>query len=104
MADLIMEYLIPVAVIVGKIVLIVLPLLGAVAYLTYAERKVMASMQLRQGPMMVGPFGLLQPLADGLKLFSKETIFPSRSSKAVFCTCACFNLYAELGRVGGYAF
>ena len=49
------------------------PLLIAVAYLTYAERKVMAAMQLRRGPNVVGPFGLLQPFADGMKLLLKET-------------------------------
>jgi len=64
--------------------LVVGGVLIAVAYLTYAERKVMAGMQRRQGPMMVGPFGLLQPIADGIKLFSKETIIPSQASKIVF--------------------
>ena len=59
-------------------------LLGSVAYLTYAERKVMAAMQRRQGPMTVGPFGLLQPIADGIKLLSKETVFPERANKLVF--------------------
>lgn len=65
-------------------VLIVGGLLVAVAYLTYAERKVMSAMQRRQGPMVVGPFGLLQPIADGLKLFSKETIIPSGANRPVF--------------------
>ncbi len=68
----------------GKILLIVLPLLGAVAYLTLMERKVIASMQLRRGPNVVGPFGLLQPLADGLKLMLKEVIMPSKANKALF--------------------
>ena len=54
-----------------------MPLLIAVAYLTYAERKVLAFSQLRKGPNVVGPFGLLQPFADGLKLLIKETIVPS---------------------------
>jgi NADH-quinone oxidoreductase subunit H len=66
------------------ILVIVVPLLVAVAYLTYAERKVIGAMQLRQGPMTVGPFGLLQPLADGLKLFLKETIVPTGANKVVF--------------------
>ena len=74
----------PVALTVLQILLIVVPLLLAVAYVTYAERKVIGAMQLRQGPMTVGPFGLLQPLADGLKLFVKETIVPSGANKVVF--------------------
>jgi NADH-quinone oxidoreductase subunit H len=71
-------------VIVLQILVIVLPLLIAVAYLTYAERKVIGAIQLRKGPNVVGPFGLLQPLADGAKLFLKETILPTGANKAVF--------------------
>lgn len=63
---------------------IIVPLLLAVAYLTYAERKIIAAMQLRQGPMFVGPYGLLQPIADGLKLLFKETVVPTRANKGVF--------------------
>ncbi|MCD8570113.1 MAG: NADH-quinone oxidoreductase subunit NuoH [Alphaproteobacteria bacterium] len=66
------------------IALIVGGVLLSVAYLTYAERKVLGAMQRRQGPMTVGPFGLLQPIADGVKLFSKETIIPSGANKPVF--------------------
>ncbi len=65
-------------------VLIIVGILVAVAYLTYAERKVLSAMQRRQGPITVGPFGLLQPFADGLKLFSKETVIPSQANRPVF--------------------
>ncbi len=64
--------------------LVVIGLLLTVAYLTYTERKIMGAMQRRQGPMTVGPFGLLQPIADGVKLFSKETIIPSQAHRVVF--------------------
>jgi len=74
----------PVLWIVIKIVLLVIPLLIGVAYLTYAERKVIAAMHLRRGPNVVGPYGLFQPLADGLKLFLKETIIPTGANKGVF--------------------
>ena len=78
------DYVLPTAIIVAQILAIVVPLLVSVAYLTYFERKVIASMQLRKGPNVVGPFGLLQPLADGAKLFVKETILPAGSNKLLF--------------------
>jgi NADH-quinone oxidoreductase subunit H len=63
---------------------VTVPLLVAVAYMTYVDRKVWASIQLRRGPNVVGPFGLLQPFADGLKLLLKETIVPSSANTVLF--------------------
>ena len=71
-------------IIIFKILLIVVPLLILIAYLTYFERKVIGAIQLRKGPNVVGPFGLFQPIADGIKLLTKETIFPENSNKLIF--------------------
>src|SRR5215468_9447149 len=74
----------PVVLQVIFIILWILFLLLCVAYLTYAERKVMAAVQIRRGPNVVGPWGLLQPLADGVKLVFKETIIPTTANRVVF--------------------
>ncbi len=77
-------YALPGVIVVGQILAIVVPLLLSVAYLTYAERKVIGAMQLRKGPNVVGPFGLLQPIADAVKLLFKETILPAGANRVVF--------------------
>ena len=79
-----------------KIVLIIAPLMGAVAYLTLVERKVIGWMQIRIGPNRVGYFGLLQPIADGLKLFMKEIIVPSGSNKFLFVIAPIITLMTAL--------
>jgi NADH-quinone oxidoreductase subunit H len=73
-----------VAWILAQIMIVVGPLLIAVAYLTLAERRVIGFMQLRKGPNVVGPFGMFQPFADALKLMAKETILPAGANKVVF--------------------
>ena len=94
--ELLDTYLLPTAIIVAQIFAIIVPLLVAVAYLTYFERKVIASMQLRKGPNVVGPFGLLQPLADGAKLFIKETILPSGANKILFAMAPMLTFILSL--------
>ena len=95
-SELLDTYLLPTAIIVAQIFAIIVPLLVAVAYLTYFERKVIASMQLRKGPNVVGPFGLLQPLADGAKLFIKETILPSGANKILFAMAPMLTFILSL--------
>ncbi|HUK59525.1 MAG TPA: NADH-quinone oxidoreductase subunit NuoH [Stellaceae bacterium] len=84
MAEFWTEYGLPTLLLIIEIVVVVVGLLIAVAYLTYAERKVLAAAQLRMGPNVVGWFGLLQPIADGVKLLLKETVIPSGANRVVF--------------------
>lgn len=96
MAEFTATYVIPLAIIVGQILAIVVPLLVVVAMLTWFERKIMAAMQLRLGPNVVGPFGLLQPFADGLKLFLKETVIPTGANKVVFVAAPMLTFVLSL--------
>ena len=77
-------YVWPTVLIVLSIVAIIVPVLAGAAYMTFAERKVIAAIQLRKGPNVVGPFGLFQPIADGIKILFKETIIPTGANRVVF--------------------
>jgi len=75
---------------------LIIPLLIAVAYFTLIERQVLAAIQRRQGPNIIGFFGLLQPLADGLKLFLKETLLPKSSNIIIFILSPVFTFALAL--------
>ncbi|PSQ90729.1 MAG: NADH-quinone oxidoreductase subunit NuoH [Proteobacteria bacterium SW_6_67_9] len=79
-----------------KILAIVVPLMLSVAYLTYAERRVMGYMQRRRGPNRVGPYGLLQPIADGLKLLSKEVVLPTNANRFLFLLAPILSIGPSL--------
>src|ERR1700744_5328900 len=100
MNEFLTGYVWPLIWIVIKVVAIIAPLLAAVAYLTYAERKVMAAMQLRRGPNVTGPLGLLQPVADGVKLLGKETIIPTGSNVALFLGAPMLTFFLALSAWG----
>jgi NADH-quinone oxidoreductase subunit H len=79
-----------------KTLFLILPLLIAIAYFTLAERKILSSIQRRKGPNVVGTFGLLQPLADGLKLFVKETVLPSNCDVVLFIFAPILTFFLSL--------
>ena len=76
-----------------KTLLILLPILISVAFLTLLERKIMAAVQQRVGPDVVGFFGLLQPFADGLKLLLKESIIPTKANKFLFIMAPILTIF-----------
>lgn len=76
-----------------KTLIILVPILIAVAFLTLFERKIMAAIQRRRGPNVVGFLGLLQPFADGLKLLIKETILPSRANQIIFIIAPILTIF-----------
>ena len=84
MSDFFHGYVVPAAIVVGQSLLLIVLLLIFVAYLLYADRKIWAAVQLRRGPNVVGPWGLLQSFADLLKFVLKEPIIPSGANKGVF--------------------
>ena len=97
MLDFIMQdWILDLGWIVAKIMVVIGPLLIAVAYLTLAERRVIGFMQLRKGPNVVGPFGLFQPFADALKLMAKETILPAGANKVVFMVAPMLTFVLSL--------
>ncbi len=96
MVELWDNFIWPTAWIVIKIVAIIIPIMLSVAYLTLAERKVIGAMQQRRGPNVVGPFGLLQPIADGVKLFLKETVIPASANRGVFVAAPCITFILAL--------
>lgn len=79
-----------------KILCIIVPLLLAVAYFTLAERKILGAIQRRKGPNVIGVFGLLQPLSDGLKLLVKEVVIPSSSNKIIFVFSPALTFFISL--------
>src|ERR1051325_10718589 len=79
-----------------KIVVIFGGVMGALAYLTWVERKLIARVQMRPGPTRVGPFGLFQPLADGLKFLFKEDVIPTNANKFLYIAAPVVSLVPAL--------
>jgi len=90
------DFIIPGSIIIAQILAVLMPVLISVAFLVYAERKVLALIQLRRGPNVVGPFGILQSFADALKLLTKENIIPSNSNKIVFLLAPIITMVLSL--------
>ena len=87
-----MDQMLYMLILLAKILLIVVPLILAVAYYTYAERKVIGWMQVRRGPNRIGPLGLLQPFADVFKLILKEIVLPENANKFLFLLAPVLSL------------
>ncbi len=79
-----------------KTLILIVPLLISVAYFTLAERKILGAIQRRRGPNVIGVFGLLQPLSDGLKLFAKEFVLPSSSNNLIFIIAPMLTFFLSL--------
>ena len=90
------DLIIPGGIIIAQIMAVLMPVLISVAFLVYAERKVLALIQLRRGPNVVGPFGILQSFADALKLLTKENIVPANSNKIVFLLAPIITMVVSL--------
>ena len=90
------DLVLPGLIIFAQIFAVIIPILISVAFLVYAERKILALIQLRKGPNIVGPFGILQSFADALKLITKENIIPSGSNKIVFLLAPIITMVLSL--------
>ena len=94
--SLLNDLIFPGAIIIAQILAVLMPVLISVAFLVYAERKVLALIQLRRGPNVVGPFGILKSFADALKLLTKENIVPANSNKVVFLLAPIITMVLSL--------